>query len=144
MSDVKRYLNQVCHIDQTIKSRQQELNDLRRNIPSASNWQQDVVSRSRENKNFVDRLVKIDEEISQKIDDLIGVKAKISKEIDQMNTYEHFIILRERYLNRKSFEYIASELNMSERHLKRLHGSALKEFSDKFSQEIDEFVKTCP
>ena len=144
MSDVQRYLNQISYIDQNINSRRQELDNLRKNIPSASDWQQDIVTSSRENRSFVDQLVKIDEDIIKKIEQLIHLKDKISSELDELEVPEHTIILRDRYMNKKTFERISLEMYISERHTKRIHGNALKEFEEKFSAEIEDFIKRCP
>lgn len=143
-NDARRYLSQVRYIDQNISSRQHELDNLRTNIPSGSDWKQDVVSQTRSQKSFVDRLVQLDEEISQKVDDLVNVKEAITKQIDALELNEHIVILRERYLNQKTFDYIARALHTSERHAKRLHGDALTAFGTQFEKEINEFSKTCP
>lgn len=144
LSDVKQYLNQVRYSNQDINSRQKELDDLRRNIPSASNWKTDPVQETHTNGSFVDKLVKLDDEISNKIDRLIEAKRTISNQIDQLEVKEHHIVLRERYLNQRSYEYIADVMYTSDRNVKRIHGRALEEFRTKFQQEIDSFIKSCP
>lgn len=147
MSDVKRYLNQVRYIDQNIRSRQTELDNIRKNIPSASNWKQDMVQESRQSKSFVDKLVKLDEEITEKIDELVEIREKVTKQISQLKTPESEIILRERYINMRYFSDIADLLNTSERQVKRLHGQSLVEFETLFQKEIDEFINKiskCP
>lgn len=144
MSDVKRYLSQVRYSNQDINSRQKELDDLRMNIPSASNWKSDPVQESHTNRSFVDKLVKLDDEITRKIDRLIDLKRTISHQIDQLETKEHYIVLRERYLNQRSYEYIADVMYTSDRHVRRIHGEALEAFRIKFQKEIEEFIKSCP
>lgn len=144
MSDVRRYLNQVRYIDQNIGSRQQELENLRTTISSGSDWKQDIVSSSRQAKGFLEKLVKLDEEITTKIDELIDFKARVTDQIDQLELSEHVVILREKYLNQRTFDYIARQLHTSERHVKRLHGDALQAFEDKFKDEIEDFIKSCP
>lgn len=144
MSNVRRYLNQVRYIDQNIGSRQQELDNLRTTISSGSDWKQDVVSSSRQAKSFVDKLVKLDSEITAKIDELFELKTVVTNQIDQLELSEHVVILREKYLNQRTFDYIARQLHTSERHVKRLHGDALQDFEDKFKDEIEDFIKSCP
>ena len=144
MSNARRYLNQVRYIDQNIGSRQQELDNLRTTISSGSDWKQDIVSSSRQAKGFVEKLVKLDEEITTKIDELIDLKAKVTEQIDQLEISDHIVILREKYLNQRTFDYIARQLHTSERHVKRLHGDALQAFEEKFREEIKAFNESCP
>lgn len=144
MSNVRRYLNQVRYIDQNIGSRQQELDNLRTTISSGSDWKQDIVSSSRQAKSFADKLVKLDAEITAKIDELFDLKTIVTDQIDQLELSEHVVILREKYLNQRTFDYIARQLHTSERHVKRLHGDALQAFEDKFKDEIEDFIKSCP
>lgn len=144
MSNARRYLNQVRYIDQNIGSRQQELDNLRTTISSGSDWKQDIVSSSRQAKSFVDKLVKLDAEIAAKIDELFDLKTIVTDQIDQLELSEHVVILREKYLNQRTFDYIARQLHTSERHVKRLHGDALQAFEDKFKDEIEDFIKSCP
>lgn len=144
MSNVRSYLNRVRYIDQNIGSRQQELDNLRTTISSGSDWKQDIVSSSRQAKSFVDKLVKLDAEITAKIDELFNLKTIVTEQIDQLELSEHVVILREKYLNQRTFDYIARQLHTSERHVKRLHGDALQAFEDKFKDEIEDFIKSCP
>ena len=144
MSNVRSYLNRVRYIDQNIGSRQQELDNLRTIISSGSDWKQDIVSSSRQAKSFVDKLVKLDAEITAKIDELFNLKTIVTEQIDQLELSEHVVILREKYLNQRTFDYIARQLHTSERHVKRLHGDALQAFEDKFKDEIEDFIKSCP
>lgn len=141
MSDVKRYLGQVRYIDQRIESKIRELDNLRKNIPSASNWKVDNVQESNRNRSFVDRLVALDGEITNEVDRLVDIRRKISREMSALKTSEAEIILRERYINLRSFSDIANFLCLSERHVKRLHGQALVEFETIYRKEIDKFIK---
>lgn len=144
MSDARRYLNQVRYIDQNIGSRQHELDNLRTTISSGSDWKQDVVSSSRQARSFVDKLVKLDAEITAKIDELFEIKTIVTEQIDKLEISEHVVILREKYLNQRTFDYIARQLHTSERHVKRLHGDALQAFEVKFKDEIQTFIESCP
>ena len=89
-------------------------------------------------------MVKLDEEITTKIDELIDFKARVTEQIDQLEISDHVVILREKYLNQRTFDYIARKLHTSERHVKRLHGDALQAFEEKFRGEIEAFIKSRP
>lgn len=52
--------------------------------------------------------------------------------MDDENVYN---ILFARYIEKKTFEVIATEMNYSFRNITRLHGRALKEFEKKYGEQ---------
>jgi RNA polymerase sigma factor (sigma-70 family) len=67
--------------------------------------------------------------IDRKLQKLVKLKFEISKAIDQLSNQEERMVLRYRYLNDCSWEDISALLNVSERTVYRIHGSALQNFS---------------
>ncbi len=81
---------------------------------------------------FVHALKMIDEterEIDQKLQMLVKLKAEISRAIDRLSNREERMVLRYRYLNDCSWEEISTLMNVSERTVYRIHGTALQNFS---------------
>ena len=56
----------------------------------------------------------------------------IISQIDNMEDETYYDILFSRYIEKKTFEKIASDMNYSFRNTTRLHGKALKEFEKKY------------
>ena len=78
---------------------------------------------------------KIDEmerEIQGMIDAYVDKKRLIVSQIDAIPDELNYEILFLRYINRKTFEEIATEIHNSYRNATRLHGKALKEFENMY------------
>lgn len=70
------------------------------------------------------------EENKQEIDELIRVKAEIEHTISAVADERLRLILIARYINCKTFEYIACEMHYSYKQICRLHGKALLRMQD--------------
>lgn len=127
----KDYLSKIRHIDSDIRSRQSELDQLRQTIAlKTSTIKSEVIQETRQGA-FDERYMKMieqAEEINLKIDKLVDTKVRVSNEIDLMDDRVSRIILREKYINLKTFEEIAEILGYELSWIHRLHGKALKEF----------------
>lgn len=127
----KDYLSHIKHIDSDIRSRQSELDRLRQTIAlKTSTIKAEVIQETRQGA-FDERYMKLieqAEEINVKIDELVDEKVKVSNEIDLMEDRVSRIILREKYINLKTFEEIAELLGYELSWTTRLHGKALKDF----------------
>lgn len=78
---------------------------------------------------------KIDEmerNLDSAIDQYVDKKNEIIKQIDSMEDETLYVILFSRYIEKKTFEQIATELHYSYRQITRLHGKALNEFEKRF------------
>lgn len=131
--DPKKYLKQIEHIDADIKSRQEEVNRLRSSLMiKTSTLKQSVVQETRQgmfDERYMNLLDKVDD-LSDKIEELVILKVKVSNEIDKINDRASRIILRERYLNLKTFEEIAKTIDYDPRYTHTLHGKALIHFKE--------------
>ena len=83
------------------------------------------------------KIAKIDE-LEKKLDETVdkyekpGIKHPFYISMEDENTYN---ILFSRYIEKKSFELIAIEMDYSWRQIIRLHGKALRQFEEKFGKE---------
>ena len=126
----KRYLNQIRLIDQDIQSRIEEKQRLYATLIVSPSITHDVVTSSKTDA-YDERYMKIieaGEEIDKRIDVLVDKKIEASRKIDELDDLDNIsaVILRERYINLKSWDEIALLMSFSQRHLNRLHGEALK------------------
>lgn len=131
--NAKEYLNEIKYIDDDIRSRQEELDRLRQSIMiKTSTVRAEVVQETRKGA-FDERymkLIQIGEEMNAKIDELVDTKVKVSNEIDLMSDRLSRIILREKYINLKTYEQIAELLHYDVSYIHRKHGRALNQFKD--------------
>lgn len=134
----KQYLMQVWHIDRDIQSRIEERENILKTQISGIDYSKDSVQEGQ--KVFDDRYMKylqLRDEIDAKIDELIDLKREISRQIDCLDDKVSMIVLRERYINMKSWNQIASSFGTSERHVWRMHKIALIQF-EKMSENVSE------
>ena len=137
MQNAKEYLSQIRYINQDIKSRVDERNQLRQSLMiKTSSFKKDKVQESG-TTNFDDKYMKfieVSESINSKIDDLVDLKMRVSNEIDLLDKPEHRIILRLRYVNLNTFEEVAVKTDYDIRQVHRLHGNALQDFEKRVSK----------
>ena len=76
----------------------------------------------------ITRIVDLEEEINSDLGALLMFRNKIINEIQSMDNPIYINILYKRYVQYKSLEEIAVEMNYSYRQILRLHGLALQEF----------------
>ena len=127
----KEYLNQIRHIDMDITSRQEEAVRLRSAITIKTSTLKESVIQESHGGSYDDKymmLIGKSEEINEKVDELVDTKIKVSNEIDMIDDRLYRIILREKYLNLKTFEQIAELTKYDVRYIHKLHGKALNQF----------------
>lgn len=135
----KEYLNQISRLNRMINNKLveiQQLRDLACSI-SAINLEDRVQSSPNFDK-IGSKMAKIDElehTLDQTIDQYVDLKNKIINQIDSMEDENVYNVLFSRYIEKKSFELIAIEMEYSWRQIIRLHGKALKQFEEKFGIE---------
>lgn len=135
----KEYLMQISRMDRMIKNKLSEIAQLRELSCSISAVQSE--DRVQTTPNF-DKIgtsyAKIDEmerNLDRIIDEYIDRKNEIIAQIDSMENEIYYNILFARYVEKKTFEKIASEINYSFRNTTRLHGKALLEFEKKYGDK---------
>lgn len=73
------------------------------------------------------RYAEYERQIDSRIDMLYRIKQEIRQAIEQVENPIYRTLLIKRYLNFKTWEKIAEEMNYSYMHITRLHGKALQE-----------------
>lgn len=135
----KEYLNQISRLNRMINNKLVEIQQLRELACSISAINlEDKVQNTPNFDKIGSKMAKIDEleeNLDKTIDRYVLVKNKIVSQIDSMEDENTYNILFSRYIEKKSFERIAIEMEYSWRQIIRLHGKALKQFEEKFGEE---------
>ena len=76
------------------------------------------------------KIATLEQEINAEIDELIRVRTEIEHTISAVADEQLRLILIARYINCKTFEYIACEMHYSYKQICRLHGKALLRVQD--------------
>lgn len=127
----KEYLNQLIAMDNAINRKQQRLATLRYvAMNTTPNYADEAVQRTREKnplENIMSKIVDLDREIDEDIDALVDFKAEVWEKLDKIADERYKRILWLRYADRKTWRYIALELNFTIRYIHKMHLKALAE-----------------
>ncbi len=129
----KEYLNQAKHLDALINCRLREIDywrDLETSVAGCNFEEHNNPNRPTEAP-FVKCIMKIDEiqrDVEKKVAHLIALRDEINSRIDMLESYEEQMVLRYRYIDNCTWEEIEHMMNVSERTVFRIHGSALAHF----------------
>lgn len=132
----KDYLNQISRLNRMINNKLTEITQLRElscSISAIGN-EEKVISSSDPDK-IGATYAKIDEmerNLDKMKDEYIEKKNLIIGQIDGIENEDYYDILFSRYIEKKTFEVIATEMKYSWRQIIRLHGKALKAFEEKY------------
>ena len=135
----KDYLSQIGRLNRMINNKLIEIQQLRvmaANVSAVSNEEkvQSTPNFDKMGSTFV-KIEEMEEKLDSLIDDFIDRKNHIIAQIDGIDNELSYAILFSRYIERKSLEKIATELNYSYKSINRYHGAALKEFEEKYGKE---------
>ena len=134
----KEYLGQISHLNRMINNKLTEIAQLKDMAASISAPQSGERVQTTPNFDKIGtRYAKIDEmerKIDGMVDELVDKKEKIIQQIDSMEDENTYNILFARYIEKKTFEVIATEMKYSWRQVVRLHGTALKQFEKKYGE----------
>lgn len=95
------------------------------------------VSPDNHSENFMIKLAELGEDYARM---QMRFKLERDKRIAMINSLAnpiHVRILRKRYIDGKTFEEIAVALHYTYRHVTRLHGSALQEFTQRYKDVLE-------
>lgn len=132
----KDYLNQISRLNRMINNKLIELAQLKElacSISSITNEER-VMATTNFDK-IGTKQAKIDEmerNIDALVDEYIIKRDQIVSQIDSMEDENVYNVLFSKYIEKKTFEVIATEMNYSWRQTIRLHGIALKKFEQKY------------
>lgn len=134
----KEYLGQISRLNRMINNKLTEIAQLKDMAASISAPQNgDRVQTTPNFDKIGTKYAKIDEmerKIDCMVDELVDKKEKIIQQIDSMEDENTYNILFARYIEKKTFEVIATEMKYSWRQVIRLHGTALKQFEKKYGE----------
>ena len=132
----KDYLNQISRLNRMINNKLTEITQLRELSCSISAIRnEEKVKSSSDPDKIGSTYAKIDEmerNLDKTIDEYTDKKNLIIGQIDGIEDEDYYNILFSRYIEKKTFEVIATEMKYSWRQIIRLHGKALKEFEEKY------------
>lgn len=134
----KDYLNQINRLNRMINNKISEISQLRELAYSVSAIKnEEKVQTSLKPDSIgctIAKLEEMEKDIDRTIDEYRDKKCKIISQIDGMEDENYYNILFSRYIEKKSFELIATEMSFSYRNITRLHGKALKAFELKYGE----------
>lgn len=126
----KQYLNRVRRIDKEIEALLRMVRKTRESLESMTQNYDGDGAQSTKNLHKFDRLVELESMVDKKIDEQIDLKAEILNTIMQLDDRRQRLVLMEYYVEMKTWEQVAVDLNYSYMHITRLHGYALKEIGE--------------
>ena len=122
----KQYLNRVRRIDKEIEALLRLVQRTRESLESVTQNYDSDGAQSTKNPHKYDRLVELESLVDEKIDQQIALKAEILKTIMQLEDKRQRLVLMEYYVEMKTWEQVAVDMNYSYMHITRIHGYALK------------------
>lgn len=135
----KDYLNQIGRLNRMINNKLVEIAQLKELACSISAIQTGERVQTTPNYDKIGTACAKIDDMERKLDKLIDTyvdkKNHIISQIDGIEDEMLYNILFARYIERKTFEKIATELEYSWRQIIRLHGKALKQFENQYGKE---------
>ena len=135
--EAKEYLESYRLIQTRINVLMAEVERLRAEAESVS-IDLDGMPKGTADNNKMSRLVAemadIEATLTDEMSGLYVSRMRIITQLGMLKSHKHQLLLQKRYIECKSWEHIAVEMDITWRHCYRLHGSALAEF-EKIMQE---------
>ena len=134
----KEYLCQISRLDRMINNKLSEISQLRELAMSVSAITNEERVQTTPNFDKIGtaycKIEEMEEKLDKLIDEFVDKKNLIISQIDKIENETYYEILFARYIEKKTFEKIADEMNYSFRNTTRLHGRALREFEREFGK----------
>ena len=132
----KEYLSQISRLNRMIQNKLSDISQLRElslGISAISNEERVQCTPNHDKLGTAYcKIEEMEEKLNEMVDEYVDKKEMIISQIDNMEDETYYDILFSRYIEKKTFEKIASDMNYSFRNTTRLHGKALKEFEKKY------------
>ena len=137
----KEYLEQVKKKDARIDNLIKDKEALRDKLYSVGgfDYSKERVQASPDQDKFGTIYALIDEkedEITRKIDELINFKMKVTDMINDLSDERYIAVLHKKYVQFRSWEYIAIEMGYNTRYVQQLNGQALLQFYDRYHEKL--------
>lgn len=123
----KQWLNRARRIDREIRTLEGVITSTRERLESVTQSYSGDGAQSNKDPHKFDRLVELESMVNEKINEQIQIKTEILEAISQIRDRRQRIVLTEYYLNMKTWEQVAVEINYSWRQVMNIHGRALQE-----------------
>lgn len=130
--NAKEYLSQAIWLDQRINNKLEQKEQLEALAKRVTvNFTQEKVSGGRATTSPMEdatvKLIDLCHEINDDIDELITLKAEILEIISKVDDPVSQLLLQMRYIEGKTWEEVAYDLDYNSRTVFKIHGRALKE-----------------
>ena len=123
----KQYLNRVRRIDKEIAALLRLVQSTRESLETITQNYNSDGAQSTKNPHKFDRLVELESLVDAKIDEQIAMKAETLETIMKLQDRRQRMVLMGYFIEMKTWEQVAVDLNYSYQHVMRLYGYALKE-----------------
>lgn len=139
MTDAKQYLQQIRLYDSHINTKIEEVHHLKTMVTKITpTLKQDVVSGGGSQDKLseaVAKIVDLEAEIDREIDRYVNAMRNISAMIDTLSDPDQLQVLHKRYVQFKTWEQIACDMNMTYRNVCYIHGKALLAVNEIMKEE---------
>ena len=135
----QEYLMQIFHLNKKINSKLSERDEIMSTLIRATDTSKESIHTldvGRPTEDTVIRLMDYNDEANQYTDKLVDLKVRIAEEIMHLDSDNHRMVLRERYIHCKKFEQIAVDMNYDYSWVIKLHRQALKKFKEEFPEKF--------
>lgn len=143
----KQYLRQVRRLDNTINAKIEQIETLRSmttNITTTLNPDRVQESKSHDKiEKLIVKIIDLEREIINDIDALIDLKREVMHKIEAVQDDNYKLLLTLRYLNFKTWEQIAVEMNFTFQWVHELHKRALINFEELYFKEVQDTALDC-
>ncbi len=134
----KEYLSQISRLDRMIKNKLTELSQLKEMSYELSAIPNEEKVQTTPNHDKIGtaycKIEAMEENIDKLIDEYVDKKNEIIAQIDSMEDETYYNVLFSRYIEKKTFKKIATDMHYSFRNTTRLHGKALQAFEKKYGK----------
>ncbi len=134
----QEYLSQISRLDRMIKNKLTELAQLKELAYGLSAMPKGERVQTTPNHDKIGtafcKIESMEENINKLVDEYADKKNKIIAQIDSMEDETHYDVLFLRYIEKKTFEKIAADMDYSFRNITRLHARALQEFEKRYGK----------
>lgn len=128
----KKYLGELQYLDKFIQSNVRELERLRLLSVSmgGSNFSERITGGIVESRleRQVAEIIDLEDDIKKEIRKYTRLRAKVNKAIELQEDENERLLLKLRYIEGMTWEEISEKMNLSTRHVYRLHKIALNNF----------------
>lgn len=123
----KQYMNRVRRVDKEIQALENLLLRTRDSLENTTQKYDSDGSQSTKEPHKFDKLVELELLIRQKTKEQVQMKLETLETVSRLKDRRQRIALTEHYLNMKTWEQVAVEMNYSWRQVMNIHGHALQE-----------------